>query len=1687
MGGAVTKRSARVAALTAALMWPLASAWAQTAAAPAVPPAAAIDQLAEQAQYWETRGRYDLAREAWLKLLRIDANSEQALAGLALAEAKSGRTAAAQVYLGKLREADPDSVQIKKIDDAIRNGSFDSQKLEGPRTLARQGKFAEAIAAYKSIFGDDVPDGRLGLEYYQTLAGTADGWGPARDGIANLANTYPDEPIYQLALAQHLTYREETRRDGIAQLARLSPVAGVGKPADEARRQALLWLGAKPGDEKLYTSYLADHKDEQVAAKLATLRSSTAPAKASEGYPGAVAPRPPTEAEIRGQEIKAAYDLLNTGELAQASAAFETLIARYPDADDAYGGLGIVRLRQERYGEARAYLQQASAMAPKRAGRWKEALSSARFWEQVRAATAAREAGDLPRAEALLRSAISTDPDIAAQESSVKATLADVLAEGGEVEEAERLYRDILSRDPADVNATRGLIGILTKSNRIGEALSLADRLPPDAKDQLGNIGALKGQYLRDQAKLATDAKDYAQAEQLLKQALLEDPESPWTRLDLSRIYQQQKRIREANTLIDGLLTGGKQMPEAIYIKALLLAEQDNWFEGLRILEQIPYEQRTQPMADLQRRMWVRYQTSRASVYSRYGRPQEAMTILQQVEPYAQDSPELLGAMATALADTGQDGRALNYIRQALSRQSTPDPGLRLQYASLLFKLRQDAEFEVVMEDLIRMRNWDEQQSLDLANLRVAYRLRQADLVREEGDLARAYEYLDPLLKVNPNDPRLIMALARLYTDAKEHDKAATLYRRALQTDPNNIDAYKGAIGAALSLNQIDEAQALIDRALSIDPQNPRLFALAARAARARGEDGRALQLYQQALKLDQMRGGESEFGDGRYTPQLYLLDPATTPMYSPSYGAISAGKPVAFAPVSIPAEIPSSVREAVAAISVKPAVAAAIRVAERASPHARPPPTGSVPNKPSRPHRQQGDYALVAVPRWWHEGRLVKVSTAPSGQPTTTSRYPSTAVVSGASSDVTVTVPQAPVSSPGWVQTAPDRYTYTLQTPSGSSVGVPYGAVQSTMPSPMQSTMPSEPVAGLPRYVPRQLAPSTELTAPKARPRETFREEMLRNIGEITGEGGQTYAQPQTQPTQPLPQTMTPTYTAPQIPPGAPRYPAAAARLQAQQQYVPQATLPMQTVPAQSLSLQTYPIQTAPPTTVYSPAPGLGATVEDYNRQGLRVLPGAPQPTYVPQSVPSYVPVQPQPTYVQQQPLPQQPTYVQSAPVQTYAPAPQPTYPAAAPLYGVDLRSDPALSTPDFVMQRRRTAADQPNEVLREIAELNAKRSAYASFGFAVRSRDGVAGLDRLNDLELPVEMSVAGVNAGRFKLRAVPVFLDAGTVSGQAVPLFGAMGLVDDAESYSFDQNESGIALGAAYQIADFQADFGSSPLGFPVENLVGGINWRPSLGPVSFKLDLSRRSVTDSLLSYAGTVDPATGNTWGGVTKNGGRLDLAFDFGQYGLYGNGSYHVLDGENVARNSVYEIGGGFYARALDRRDMRITYGVNLTTFFYDKNLRRFTYGHGGYFSPQSYFAVAIPVEWSGGRNRFSYKLNAALGVQSFKEDGQAAFPNDPVLQDLVETFVIDNPDTNTVGGYSSQSSTGIGFNFSGAFEYLIAPNLVAGARFGIDNARDYEEAHALGYIRYFFLGQRSAAMPPNTLLPYYDFGDPTL
>src|SRR5262249_5913139 len=151
----------------------------------------------------------------------------------------------AQTYLDRLKAAQPTSPLVKQLTDQIaRGGSAGTRKqVEQARELARSGKAEEAVQRYQQAAGGTTPEGDLALEYYQTLGGTAQGWDAARQGLERIAKANPDDARAQLALAQHLTYRDGTRREGIRQLQRLSTRPDVGKEATDSWRRALGWLG----------------------------------------------------------------------------------------------------------------------------------------------------------------------------------------------------------------------------------------------------------------------------------------------------------------------------------------------------------------------------------------------------------------------------------------------------------------------------------------------------------------------------------------------------------------------------------------------------------------------------------------------------------------------------------------------------------------------------------------------------------------------------------------------------------------------------------------------------------------------------------------------------------------------------------------------------------------------------------------------------------------------------------------------------------------------------------------------------------------------------------------------------------------------------------------------------------------------------------------------------------------------------------------------------------------------------------------------------------------------------------------------------------------------------------------------------------------------------------------------------
>ena len=786
--------------------------------------------LIEQGNYWQNMGRADLAEESWRKLLRVDPQSADALYGMAQIELGRGNAEPARGWINRLRAAHPSDPRAQRLQQQAQQGGAPTSDLQRARAAAQAGRAAEALQLYRSVIGNNPPPDNLALEYYQVLGGTPTGWDEGRKGLEQLAKDKPDNLNVRLALAQLQTYREPTRRDGIRSLSALSKQAGVGTAARASWRQALIWLDARAPDAPLYQEFLNVAPDAAVSARLESLTETKTAAT-----PGSPAAQPLSEG----------FKALDRGDQTTAEARFQQALRLLPGDSEALGGLGLIRLRQERFAQAQEYLEQASRTGGRK---WNQALQSATYWNLIGQATAARQRNDLNGAQSLLERAVRID----AKEPVGQIALADIRLANGELPQAEQGYTRVLEAKPGDPQAIRGLINVYTQQGRANEALALAQRLTPEQAAQIGGLQNVRVDQARAQARQQNEAGDPAGAQRTLEDAMLTAPDSPWIRLDLANIYRRQGLTAQARGVMDGLLMSQPDMPDALYASALLASDAGDPISGLQYLERIPPNTRTRDMTQLQRKLFVQGQAQQAQALARSGQAGAARGLLAQAESsLGNDIPaELWGQLASAYAEIGDAPRALAMSRQLLARSPNPPIGDRLLYASILVKTNQDIELAALLRNL-QATNMTPAQRADFDNLRVSYSLRQTDALREAGNLEAAYNTMAPLLAERPNDTQVMSALARLYGAARDDQQALALYQRILQRTPTDLDTLLAASSSATAVKDYGNAETYVMAALKQAPDQSRVLAAAGRMYRAAGDNGRAEQYLRAAVAAD--------------------------------------------------------------------------------------------------------------------------------------------------------------------------------------------------------------------------------------------------------------------------------------------------------------------------------------------------------------------------------------------------------------------------------------------------------------------------------------------------------------------------------------------------------------------------------------------------------------------------------------------------------------------------------------------------------------------------------------------------------------------------------------------------------------------------------------------------------------------
>lgn len=249
--------------------------------------------------------------------------------------------------------------------------------------------------------------------------------------------------------------------------------------------------------------------------------------------------------------------------------------------------------------------------------------------------------------------------------------------------------------------------------------------------------------------------------------------------------------------------------------------------------------------------------------------------------------------------------------------------------------------------------------------------------------------------------------------------------------------------------------------------------------------------------------------------------------------------------------------------------------------------------------------------------------------------------------------------------------------------------------------------------------------------------------------------------------------------------------------------------------------------------------------------------------------------------------------------------------------------------------------------------------------------------------------------------------------------------------------------------------------------------------WKADIHRLSVNDSILSISGLEDSyreqnlyssnsyyssQTDNEWGRVVKNGITLGKDISFGKNNwLSINGSFDLYRGHNVLHNSGLQLNTAAGRTITAQNGDQFTFGIYASCMLFEQNSNFYTYGHGGYYSPDFMLAAGPLFRYKRASCR-DYWIDAQFSVGLMAEDNSDA-PKYPIHYEVIDEFTKEAVDE-LQGVYRGDSSVGVSGSMKIEGWKIIRENLSAGSFLSMNAASDDFEWYLGGVLKYSFNGK---------------------
>jgi len=855
--------------------------------------------LADKAHALEARGRPDLSIQLWQQILLSDPNNIEALAGMAKDLKLTGSDKAIDA-LDRLRKVSPGNPEIAKI-EALASTRAENAELRHAGELARQGKPDDAMAIYKRLYGTQPPDGDIGLSYYQTLYGTANGKQEAIAGMRAMAARNPGDPRFAIELGTMLTYEPRTRAEGIRILHEHPRDAG----AQTAMRQALIWDAANPASAGELRDYLKDHPgDTELSGHLKEDESKLA--QANTGIA-----RTPAES--------AAFAALNAKHLDEAEKRFTAILTQDPANGRAAAGMGFLRMQQKNFADAVQYLDKAETNGFKDRS-VVDALATSHFWFTMGEASTALNENQFDAASAKYREALEMRP----RSPEALNGLAGLLTKQQQYAGAALIYDQLVKVQPTSADGWRGLFLSYAHNNQNDKALAEEARIPAAVKAIL----AKDPDYLSALAAIYQTENRPDDAQRVLAQAMaLPFPDNGAAltadrKAQYAGLLMQAKRYDQAIALYTSMLTEDagntsawvgmvsakhelgqdteaiadvQKMPPAVYETALAdpgflsmlgaIYQQANQYQVAQGL----LERSAKLQAAAGGQPSVALQLQLAGIYLHENDTQKAYAIYQQVLAANPDRPDAWKGLIAALNATHRENEALqqmalipptvrreldadidfiqteaslyaaagdlahaveymNRVQAHYAKLHTAMPApVEIQNAWLLFNTQNDRALFPALMRLGARTDMTAAQRETVQDIWANWSVRRAAAAMDNGNLQRSVDILDAASQAFPQNMSVRKAVAGGYVQVGRAKESLALYKTIPMQDASAGD-FQGAIGAALAANDKAQAEQWLRQALERFPRDPPILALAARYEQARGDNQRAADYYRASL-----------------------------------------------------------------------------------------------------------------------------------------------------------------------------------------------------------------------------------------------------------------------------------------------------------------------------------------------------------------------------------------------------------------------------------------------------------------------------------------------------------------------------------------------------------------------------------------------------------------------------------------------------------------------------------------------------------------------------------------------------------------------------------------------------------------------------------------------------------------------